>query len=133
MPSGWAIWKQELFGKIPWPIRPLIAWYIRRGAAKALNTNGMARHSEEEVKGFLREFMANLDARLGSSSSPYLFGATPALADIVVYSFLASILATQANPFQTALILESSAIRSYVARCTRDWHPEYKRVLGLVE
>jgi glutathione S-transferase len=133
MPSGWAIFNEELFGDVVWPIKHLLGWLVWRQFRASIQPGGMCRHSPKEIKLLLGTFFKSLEIKLASQNENFLFGSSACVADIVVYSFLACILASKSNPYATAQILEKDTLRAYVARCTRYWFPEYKAVLEMNE
>lgn len=75
------------FDFLPAPIRPLVARLIRRAIRKEVWTQGLGRHTSEELN---RMAAADLDAAstlLGEQ--PFFFGEQPTLTDCSIYAFLA--------------------------------------------
>ncbi|NEX64113.1 glutathione S-transferase family protein [Noviherbaspirillum galbum] len=79
-----------LFGKIPWPARPLVETLARGKIRKALRVQGAGRHSAGEQLALAERAIDSVVTLLGSND--YLGGSNPCGADATVYAFAAGIL-----------------------------------------
>lgn len=132
-PENWAILKEEIFGRVPFPLNLILQWIITRRVGNGLKGHGVGRHSREEVDSIIEDFVKNLVVRLDAAEGNFFHGSTPTIIDCVVYGFLANALKMRSNPTYTGLILKSETLRQYVARGTRLWFPEYTGLLQMVE
>jgi glutathione S-transferase len=122
----------ELFGSIPWPIRPAIAWFFRRTVKNGLWGHGVGRHSIEEVKILQKEAAEALEARL--EGRVYFHGdENPSQIDLIVVAFLANSLGTKANPYWKELVFKRPNIIAFVKRLTKSLFPEYESLLRELE
>lgn len=94
----WPLIKQAFFAKLPFPIKHIVPNIVRKQLLKGLTGQGMARHSNDELKGILRQSLQSLSDLLGSG--PYFFGDKPSSLDATAFGFLAEfILVDIDNPF----------------------------------
>ena len=136
IPENFEELKKEIFDWVPWVIRPFLAWWARRTILTNLRGHGVGRHTTAEVNSILQEFVTSLTAALEAKigpSQPFFHGKEPTAIDAVIYGFLTNALGTLSNPSYSSLILESSTLRNYIARNTKLWFPEYRRILEMVE
>lgn len=87
-PAGFAVLRDEVFGRIPKPVRGLIAGLGRRSVRRALHGQGMGRHSDAEIDGLADRALQAAATLLGDK--PFLFGDTPAAADATLAAFTAA-------------------------------------------
>lgn len=88
-PENWPILKSTVLGRIPSPIRNLLAPMARRGVKAQINGHGLGLHAEAEIQAIAGRDIDALAALLGDG--PWFFGAEPTETDAVVFSLLANI------------------------------------------
>jgi glutathione S-transferase len=88
-PENWPVLKGSVLGRIPAPIRAVLAPFARRGVKRQLAGHGMGLHTPEEIAQIARRDIDALAGLLGDQ--PWFFGDTPSETDAVVYSLLANI------------------------------------------
>lgn len=128
-PENFAVTKAAL--PLPWWIRPVIAWYLRRGILGALWSSGIGRHSVEDRHLLVSEFFEGLEARL--EGVEFFHGSEPTLIDVTLFGFLSGTITGPGNPETTALVLKSKRLRQYIAVMVQKWYPEYKGLLAEVD
>jgi glutathione S-transferase len=130
--ENYAITAREVFGDMPWPLRPVMSWFIRRRVTTTLYAGGIGRHSQEEVRFLQKEAFEALEARFAGHK--YFHGdERPSRIDLTVYGFLANILATEGNPYFTSMVMKSMVLRSFVKQMTTSLFPEYEELLRKVD
>ena len=119
----------EVFGKFPWPLRPIYAWIVRRDVRNTLWVQGIGRHSAAEVETLQKEAVEALEARL--EGRVYFHGnEKPSGIDLILVAFLQSSLVTGWNPHWTGLFLGSPNLVAFAKGLTKSLFPEYEVVLG---
>lgn len=130
--ENYATLVSQLFGNIPWPLRPAIAWYIRRAIMSSFWAVGIGRHSPEDVKFLQKEAVEALETRL--EGRIYFHGdKKPSEIDLIVFAFLANNLGTKTNPHWAGLVLKSPNIVAFLKRLTKSIFPEYETLLHELE
>lgn len=135
-PANWARLYEEVFvAQLPWGLRDLAAMYQKRQYTLTAWYNGLGRHSGEEIRGMLGEWVEGVEERLGGEDTreqlAYLMGGSePTLADVAVYSLLVCALGTESNGFMNERVLGSGKLKRYVRILTEWWFPEYEGVLA---
>ncbi len=89
-PQGWALTRSAFFAGLPVPLCWVVPPLARHGMAKALHSQGMGRHSREEIHALGCRDLTALADFLGDK--PYLMGEQPCSLDAVAYGFLANLL-----------------------------------------
>ncbi|OJT23297.1 hypothetical protein BO221_20770 [Archangium sp. Cb G35] len=90
IPEGWRLYKPIFETFFPPGVGKLVVPMIRRGMTKAMHTQGLGRHSPEEVLEMGKADVSAVAATLGDK--PFLLGDTPTSFDATLYAFIASIL-----------------------------------------
>jgi len=131
--SNFKILVDELFFKLPWPIRFVVSWKIRRNVRHTLWMHGVARHSDDEIYSFLTRFADDIEAKF--TNGVLYFHATEKFTeiDIVIHAFLVNALGSDANPYISGLILERPKLVAFTKHMTSRLFPEYKHVLQRLE
>ena len=88
-PENWPVVKGSVLGRIPAPLRAVLAQIARRGVKRQLAGHGMGLHTPEEIAQIARRDIDALAGMLGDQT--WFFGDTPSETDAVVYSLLANI------------------------------------------
>lgn len=113
------------FQSVPWPLRPLVQAMIRRKVGKNLKSQGMGRHSPQEIAALASKGIESVAAILGDK--PYLMGARPCGADAAVFAFAASALCPLFDtPIRSAAEAQPN-LAAYVDRLLRQYFPDFMR------
>lgn len=88
--DGWDQFSRILFQKAPAMVRVLIGGRLRKGTKKRLFSNGISRHSREEITQFAREDVASLAALLGEKN--FVFGDRISTLDLSLFGILGNAL-----------------------------------------
>lgn len=86
----WPISKEAFFSGIPFLIKDIAAGMIRKKTVKTLNSQGISRHSHEEVLSIANKSLEALSNVLGDQN--YFFGDSISSFDITAYSILCQFL-----------------------------------------
>ena len=89
-PDGWALTRPAFFRALSAPLSWIVPPLARRGMAKALHSQGMGRHSRQEINALGCSDLTALADFLGDK--PYFMGEQPCSLDAVAYGFLANLL-----------------------------------------
>ena len=87
-PAGFTVFRDQVLGRIPRPVRGLVAGLGRRSVRRALHGQGMGRHSDAEIDGLADHALQAAATLLGDK--PFLLGDTPAGADATLAAFTAA-------------------------------------------
>jgi len=112
----WPTVREIIFNEIPGLLRKPIANGLRKTLLKGLNTQGIARFSDQERTARLEADLRAIETLV--SQSPFLFGDQPTAADFSVAPILA---AMQTTPVRTALVTrvaKSEVLTDYLTRMT---------------
>lgn len=120
-PDGWRH-TRTAFDRVPAAVRPLITRHVRGGMRKLLWSQGVSRHSDEDIiEAALRDWRAILAVM---SSGPYFFGDTPTGLDAVLFGALAT---TVLTPIQSPIknfLASQAAVVAYAERMRARFFPE---------
>lgn len=120
-PDGWRH-MIPLFEPVPWPVRPLVRWFMRRHFSRQLRARGVARHAPDVVAAHGRDDLDALVTLLGGRE--YFFGDQPTSLDAVVYGFVAIFVF---SPLESPVATYARTLPTLVAFCERvraTWFPE---------
>jgi glutathione S-transferase len=109
---GWATLAPAFFGRVPGPMRSLVAGRFRRRFAHMLKLQGLGRHRSSEIYA-----MAHADLQAVADfleDRPFLMGEQLTTVDAVAYGFLANILYV---PFETELKRITESFPTLVTYC----------------
>ena len=112
-PVGWEKMK-TLFDRMPLPLRLTIPGIVRNGVRKQLYSQGMGRHTQEEIYGFGVQYLEAIEIQLGDKT--FVLGDTPTSLDATAYGFLANLVDTD---FDNPLNRKACGTPSFVAYCAR--------------
>jgi len=124
---------QETFSDVPCIIRGLAGYIIVGNIKKALNANGMAKHSQDTVELFMQEYLDAAEKKLGTSQFFGTDGTAPGYLDCIIYAFLVNSLGLKGNLSFHALITKKAGLLHYLRRMTQRLFPEYRDILGMLE
>lgn len=79
--------RMQLFGHFSWPLRYLIFYVIQKRCRRDVWSQGIGRHSEQEIYEIAERDLLAASAVLGEKK--FLFGDKPCLADAVLFAFVA--------------------------------------------
>tara|TARA_R110000868_G_scaffold57875_3_gene178511 strand:- start:8936 stop:9664 length:729 start_codon:yes stop_codon:yes gene_type:complete len=88
--ANWAVIKELFFGSMPLPLRLLVPRLARKSVRKTLASQGLGRHTRDEIYAFGAADLKALSDVLGDKL--FFFGAEPSMADASAYALLISIL-----------------------------------------
>jgi hypothetical protein len=54
----------DIFRNVPWPLRPIVTWFIRRTVRNGMWGDGIGRHSVAQVEILQKEAVEALEVRL---------------------------------------------------------------------
>jgi glutathione S-transferase len=110
----WPTTKAGFFERLPWPMRDILAYWVRRGARSRCDGQGVSRYSDAQRAEMAAADWAAVSAALGDG--PYLLGDRASAADCTLYGF-----ACQAMwaPYDTAMARSVRADPRLVAYAER--------------
>ncbi len=88
--ENWPQVKQELFGKMPFPLKLIVPTIARKGIKKQLYMQGLGRHSEQELLDIARQDISALSDYLGTKD--FFLINKPTSLDICAFAFLAEMI-----------------------------------------
>ncbi|WP_426416252.1 glutathione S-transferase family protein [Aestuariirhabdus sp. LZHN29] len=88
--QNWKAMRTHFMGHMPLPVRRIMAELVRLKVKKDLYSQGMGRHSAQDVYWAAKRDLRSVSTLLGDS--PYLFGTEPCSYDAVVYAFITNII-----------------------------------------
>lgn len=113
----------QFFGMVPAPLRGLVKALVKRKVRQMLWSQGLGRHSAEEMTAMAVQGVKAIADVLGDK--PYLMGERPCGADATLFAFAASL---QTPVFDTPIraAAESHAnLQAYLARMRRQFYAEF--------
>lgn len=87
--------RAAFFARLPAPLRGPIFAMVRRQIARALQAQGMGRHSPAEITTIVEEALDAVAQLLGKG--PYVFGSSPSGVDTSLFGFLENVLVPPLN------------------------------------
>ncbi len=125
--------KQEIFGSMFWPLRWILPWIFRRNIRSALWTQGVGRHSEQQIESIVASTFEDLEAKYSHGENYFHRTENPTEIDVIVYSFIANALQTYSNPFVAQKILNKPHLVKFAKLMTNKLFPEYHKILQRLE
>jgi len=111
---GWATVNKEFFNDIPFILRPFLKKFIRNSVKKALYSQGIARHSRDEILALGYAALKSLSDFLGSK--PFLMGNQMTIVDTAFYGTLSFV---GRAPVETPLKGSMMTFNNLVQYCER--------------
>lgn len=111
------------FQAVPWPLRPLVQAMIRRKVGKVLKSQGMGRHSSQEILAIATKGIESVAAILGDK--PYLMGARPCGADATVFAFAVGLLCPYFDTPTRSVAEAQPNMVAYVNRMMGQYFPDF--------
>lgn len=124
---------EELFGHVPWPIRPVLGWWLRRSIRNTLWMQGVGRHNDTEAQALLAKAVDDLDAKFENGRTYFHGGDQPSEIDIIIFAFLVNALACEVNPFFNRCVLAKPSLIAFTKHMTLKLFPEYHRILSKLD
>lgn len=93
--AGWKVTNDTMFGGLPFFLKFFIPKMIRKKMFKTLNSQGMGRHSYDEVVGLGIKTLNGLADFL--DDKPFFLGDKPSSLDATAFAFLANIIMAPVN------------------------------------
>jgi glutathione S-transferase len=119
--EGWQHTRAR-FDSVPAVVRPLVGRMVRERVKKMLWTQGILRHSHEDiVKSALRDWRAVLTVM---SDGPFFFGDEPTGVDAIVFGTLATSVLTPIESPIRDFLRSQPALVAYVDRMQARFFPE---------
>lgn len=115
--DGWAQTKAIFFAQAP----DEIANAVRERVRETLYLDGFGRHSDAEIKAFVREDLSALSIILGSDD--WFFGREPSFVDACVLGLLANFYASPIKTWTADMVAEFATLKAYVERGLARWYP----------
>ena len=115
--DGWAQTKAIFFAEAP----EEIANAVRAQVRETLYLNGFGRHSDREIKAFVREDLSALSTILGRDD--WFFGSEPSFVDACVLGLLANFYASPIKTWTADVVAEFENLQAYVKRGLARWYP----------
>ncbi|KAL9961651.1 hypothetical protein ACROYT_G030639 [Oculina patagonica] len=78
----------KLFGHLFFPLKHLVVYRIKRKIRRDLSSQGIGRHSEQDLYGIAERDLLAVSEILGQKK--FLFGEKPSLADVSLFAFIAA-------------------------------------------
>jgi glutathione S-transferase len=123
--SNWPRAKQEIFGRLPLPVRLIGPFFARRALRRQIAGHGMGRHSQAEIYRTALDDLKSASAFLADKR--YFLGERPRAIDATAYPFLALFLtAGMSRPIQSE-VDRLTNLRPY---CERLHQEAFGRSLG---
>lgn len=115
--EGWAQTKAIFFAGAPEEVTE----GVREEVRKTLHLNGLSRHSDDEIREFIRDDLAVLSTVLGADD--WFFGAAPTHVDACIFGLLANMYAAPISTWTSAAVAEFPSLVAYVNRGLERWYP----------
>ncbi|MBI2801647.1 MAG: glutathione S-transferase N-terminal domain-containing protein [Gammaproteobacteria bacterium] len=112
--NNWRSFRDVVLGKVPAPIRQLIAPLARRGVRRQLKGHGIGLHSQDEIHAIGRKDIGAIADFLGDK--PFVMGATASEIDAIAYAFLANIMNVPIDSPVKDLALKHKNLVDFIAR-----------------
>ena len=115
--AGWAQTRSIFFAGAP----EEIAEGARARVRETLYLDGFGRHSDSEIRAFIRADLEALSAVLGEDE--WFFGSEPTYIDASIFALLANFYASPVKTWTADLVREFPKLEAYVLRGLARWYP----------
>ncbi len=116
--EGWAQTSAIFFADAPEGVADM----VRRQVRETLHLDGFGRHSDTEIKAFLKADLMALADLLGDDD--FFFGSEPTYIDATVFGLLANFYASPVRTWTTELVASFPTLKAYVERGLGRWYPK---------
>lgn len=121
--ESWPRVKNELFQRLPLPVRLVIPHVVRKGVKDSLFKHGMGRHTDNEIHDIARKSLQSFSDILGEK--PYIFGDQPCSLDATLYGFLAQAILIDMDTSMTRLARSFPRLVSYCERLQAEFYADF--------
>jgi glutathione S-transferase len=112
--ENWRTFRDVVLGRVPVPIRQVVAFFARRGVRSQLRGHGIGLHSRHEIHAIGRRDIGAIADFLGGK--PFLLGERPTEIDAIAYSLLPNIMNVPiASPIKDEALKRANLV-AYVER-----------------
>ncbi len=118
----------RLFDKVPAAIRPLVIATVHRRMRSALHTQGLGRHSPDEILALGARSINALADFLGDK--PFFMGSEPTGADATMFAFVCAVLCPYFESRLRGVAERRDNLRRYVGRMTALYYPGLTGLAG---
>jgi glutathione S-transferase len=113
---------RSFFAFLPAPVRPVVAWVVRRQVKRNLWGHGLGRHSRDEIEALAARDLACIAAVLGEK--PWLMGDEPRGVDATAWAFVANALCPLFPSGVLTAAQRHPSLAAYARRGMERWFPE---------
>lgn len=118
--KNWPIVKHRFFSKMPFPLNIIAPIVARKGIIKSMHSNGMGRHSEDELLVISKNHFEALSTLLGNKR--YCFNDKISSIDATIYAFLAALLLADLTSPLSELGKSYDNLMKYCERIHSDYY-----------
>lgn len=118
----WPFIKEAYFAKLPFPAKLFIPALVRKSTLKALYSQGMGRHTKEEIFSLSLEIINAIALNLGEQK--YFFGELSTI-DSTAFAFLVNM---AASPYQDEVKNQLYQHKNLLLYCDRMWNNFYPEI-----
>ncbi|MEQ1548175.1 MAG: glutathione S-transferase family protein [Chakrabartia sp.] len=118
--ENWPLLRQQFFGGLPPVIRSIVPVLARKQLRTNLKSQGLGRHSADEIYAFGKADIDAFATLLGDKS--FMMGENPTCLDAISYPQLANLLLQEFPSPMTYAIEAHPSLLSYVERCRSLWY-----------
>jgi hypothetical protein len=112
--ENWRTFRDVVLGRVPVPIRQVVAFFARRGVRSQLRGHGIGLHLRHEIHAIGRRDIGAIADFLGGK--PFLLGERPTEIDAIAYSLLPNIMNVPiASPIKDEALKRANLV-AYVER-----------------
>lgn len=91
----WQLVKKAYFAEMPFPLKHIVPFMLRKKAIKAIYAQGLGRHTEEQIQSITTHSFQALSDILGTKK--YFFGDSITVFDATAYAFISAFNQTTIN------------------------------------
>ena len=113
-PHNWEANKDAIFGRFPPVFRDVASWFARRKIKRDIRSQGMGRHSEDEIFRLGRYDLMALSDFL--SDKPFFMGEAPTTLDASAFSLLINVMWC---PIESELKVQAKSLENLTTYCER--------------
>lgn len=119
--DNWKVIRETFFSDLPPVLRAVVPTLVRRDTMKKLDSQGMGRHSREEIYDIGKKDVKALSDFLGGK--PFLLGDHPTSLDATGYGFLANLFRIELPSILADYARQFDNLREYCDRMEHNfWH-----------
>ena len=119
----------KLFGHLFFPLKHLLVYRVKSKIRKDLWSQGIGRHSEQDLYGIAEIDLLAVSDILGEKK--FLFGEKPCLADAGLFAFIAaSAWACPESPFDVLLKSKAKNLESHARRMKELYYPDWDKIIS---